>query len=75
MATSFTVFNQWLPATATELLNRSERVGGPVEGLPSYFNATISNGGLLDGFYDAWCIRTDKNIVADATTLYNVNVY
>ena len=61
MATSnFTAFNASLPTIATERLNRIDRNNpDATQDLPSYFNAEITNGGLLNGFYDTWCFRSD----------------
>ncbi len=63
-------FNSLLPATATETL--SSDIRGPFLGNPSYFNVEITNGGILDGLYDGWCIRSDRNI---GLSTYNVDVY
>ncbi len=72
MPNSFDVFNATLPTTAEETVNRTDR-DGIIGGLPSYFNAAITNGGLLNGTYDAWCIRTELTI--GSNTPYLVNVY
>ncbi len=40
---------------------------------PSYFDATITNGGLLDGFYDDWCVDTSRTI--NTGQVYTVDVY
>jgi hypothetical protein len=39
----------------------------------SYFDINISNGGLLTGFYDAWCVDFDTIINMNQT--YTANVY
>lgn len=71
MTTNYEDFNNLLPATAVEVLGSDFL--GPFFGLPSYFNATITEGGLLNGEYDAWCIRSDRPI--DLGTPYNVDVF
>jgi hypothetical protein len=39
----------------------------------SYFNTTITDGGTLDGLYDAWCIDVGHTISPGVT--YTANVY
>ena len=57
-----------LPATATI------SVSYPYEGGPSYFPQTIiTNGGMLNGQYEGWCIDTDHTISQGID--YPVNVY
>jgi hypothetical protein len=42
-------------------------------GLASYFDTTISNGGVLDGTYDGWCVDTSRGI--SSNTNYTARVY
>jgi hypothetical protein len=39
----------------------------------SYFNTTVTNGGVLDGIYDGWCVDTDRTI--NPGTSYTAEVY
>lgn len=41
-------------------------------GAPSYFDATISGGTVLDGTYDNYCIDTDHTIAPGASYIANV---
>ncbi len=77
-SSAYDLFNSLLPLFVTETL-RSDVTGGvqrsSVQGLPSYFNVRVSNGGLLtsDVFYDGWCLDTDRSI--GLNTYSNVSVY
>ncbi len=42
-------------------------------GNPSYFDTTVSNGGILDGTYDGWCVDTSRGIASG--TPYTAEVY
>ncbi len=79
MSTSYDIFNSLLPLFVTERL-RSDVTSGTqkaaIEGLPSYFNVRVSEGGLLssgDLSYDGWCLDTNRNI--SLRTYTNVAVY
>lgn len=39
----------------------------------NYWETTVSNGGALDGVYDAWCVDTDRTMAAN--TNYTAAVY
>ena len=39
----------------------------------SYFNSTVTNGGVLNGTSDGWCVDTSRGISPGTT--YNVNVF
>lgn len=45
----------------------------PVWGVPSYFNANLFDGGLLNGKYDAWCITPSVGITGNID--YHAFVY
>lgn len=60
-------FNSLLPETATLTVQY------PSAGSPSYFTSTVTNGGILDGTYEGWCIDTDNTI--NKNTAYTVKVY
>jgi hypothetical protein len=42
-------------------------------GNPSYFDTTVSNGGILDGTYDGWCVDTSRGITSGQT--FTAEVY
>ncbi len=48
------------------------KVDYPVEGSASYLKTTITNGGILDGTYNGWCIDVD-NVIYNNTD-YHVKV-
>jgi hypothetical protein len=60
-------FNSLLPESATLTVKY------PTSGSTSYFTSIVTNGGLLDGTYEAWCIDTDNTIYQN--TSYTVKVY
>jgi hypothetical protein len=62
-------FNDTLPDTATITVTYP----GTAFGSPSYFDTTVTNGGILDGIYDGYCIDTDRTI--SANTSYDVQVF
>jgi hypothetical protein len=66
-------FATQLPASVRENVDNSDRTGGGVWGVPSYFNATLTNDGLLNGKYDAWCASTSFGIWPDRD--YSAFVY
>ncbi len=78
-------FGSQLPTTATEEVTKGDRdptLGTPVNGpfgLPSYFDTTLTLAGLLNGRYDAWCIRTDQSLlvegIGNGTGIFNSRVY
>jgi hypothetical protein len=84
-AAELDAFGNQLPTTATEEVTKGDRdptLGTPVNGpfgLPSYFDTTLTLAGFLNGRYDAWCIRTDQNLLVeglrDSTGIFNSNVY
>ncbi len=39
----------------------------------NYWETTVTNGGALDGTYDAWCVDTDRSMAANTT--YTAAVY
>ncbi len=39
----------------------------------NYWETTVTNGGALNGTYDAWCVDTDRNM--SANTNYTADVY
>jgi hypothetical protein len=57
-------FAEMLPDTATMSL---------ITGMPvSEFLITITNGGILDGVYNGWCVDRDNGIYLDGSILYDV---
>lgn len=56
-----------LPSTA------SIKVKYPVAGGASYFTTTVTNGGVLDGTYEGWCVDVDHYIYENVQ--YSVEVY
>ena len=44
-------------------------------GEPSYFDAVVTGGSMLDGIYDSWCIDTDNVIYSGSNYTYIANVY
>ncbi len=59
--------NALLPESATLTVQY------PATGSTSYFKSTVTNGGILDGTYEGWCIDTDNTI--NNNTAYTVKVY
>ena len=57
---NYDLFNFLLPFGITETLTGD--FPPPVQGLPSYFNVAITNGGFLEGSYDGWCLRSDRPV-------------
>ncbi|MGM3305161.1 SdrD B-like domain-containing protein [Anabaena sp. WFMT] len=71
---NLSIFNSTLPITSTEIVtNYDTPTAGTVSLLPSYINVTITNGGLLNGVYDAWCVNSSFNIAKG--TYNNASVY
>ncbi len=67
---NYDLFNFLLPFGITETLTGD--FPPPVQGLPSYFNVAITNGGFLEGSYDGWCLRSDRPV---ELTTYSASVY
>ena len=55
---NLSIFNSTLPTTATEIITDYDTSTSTVSLLPSYINVTITNGGQLNGVYDAWCVNS-----------------
>ncbi len=72
---TLSIFNSTLPTTATEILIRDQKDTSTSTKsiLPSYVNVTITNGGLLNGSYDAWCINATTNL--SGGSFNNASVY
>ncbi|ADI64023.1 SdrD B-like domain-containing protein [Trichormus azollae] len=72
---TLSIFNSTLPTTATEILIRDQQDTSTTTKsiLPSYVNVTITNGGLLNGSYDAWCINATTNL--NGGSFNNASVY
>lgn len=64
--TNLESFNGSLPETAIM------KVAYPYPGSTSYFKTTITNGGILDGTFNGWCVDVN-NVIYDGTD-YPVNV-
>lgn len=64
--TSLTDFSLSIPDTAVM------KVDYPVVGSSSYLKATITNGGILDGIYNCWCIDVDNVIYGNKEYLVRV---
>lgn len=60
-------FNSLLPETATLTVQY------PTDGSPSYFTSIVTDGGILDGTYEGWCIDTENAIYQNTT--YTVKLY
>ncbi|OKH38898.1 hypothetical protein NIES2101_35770 [Calothrix sp. HK-06] len=70
---NLSIFNSTLPATATETITPYDTSTTTASLLPSYINVTITNGGQLNGVYDAWCVNST---VAIRQGIYNgANIY
>lgn len=63
------------PQVVGEKLDYTDYAVGGVWGVPSYFNATLTDtvGGLLNGKYDAWCL--DPGVGIFPSRDYSVAVY
>ena len=77
MTASYDLFNSLLPLLARENLSADVQSGvqkETIEGLPSFFNVRVSNGGLLSSsaLYDGWCLDPDRRIGLRG---YDVSVY
>ncbi|MFN6441497.1 MAG: SdrD B-like domain-containing protein [Nostoc sp. DedSLP01] len=55
---NLSIFNSILPTTATEIITDYDTSTTTASLLPSYINVTITNGGQLNGVYDAWCVNS-----------------
>ncbi|AFZ28073.1 conserved repeat protein [Cylindrospermum stagnale PCC 7417] len=72
--TNLSIFESTLPDTTTKEVTAYDTATTTVSGLPSYLNVTISNGGLLNGVYDAWCINSSFGLARntyDNSTVYS----
>lgn len=47
-------------------------VTAPVSGGPAYFLSTITNGGILDGVYEGYCVDTHHTIAANSPVTVDV---
>lgn len=54
-------------------LPSSVTINSSFPGGDSYWETTVTNGGALDGVYDAWCVDTDRAMSPGAT--YTADVY
>ncbi|HLO87666.1 MAG TPA: SdrD B-like domain-containing protein, partial [Nostocaceae cyanobacterium] len=70
---NLSIFNNTLPSTATATTTDYDTATTTLSGLPSYINVTISNGALLNGVYDAWCINSNFNTIRG--TYNNASIY
>ncbi|WP_083389696.1 SdrD B-like domain-containing protein [Trichormus sp. NMC-1] len=74
MADNFSIFNSTLQDTVGERIVDYDISNTTRFGLPSYVNVTISNGGLLNGSYDAWCANSIVQM-STGTTIYTAATY
>nr|WP_236143254.1 SdrD B-like domain-containing protein [Nostoc sp. CMAA1605] len=70
---NLSIFNSTLPATVTQIITDYDTLTSTLSLLPSYFNVTINNGGLLNGTYDAWCVNSSFSL--SRGTYNNASVY
>ena len=70
---NLSIFNSTLPTTTTEIITDYDTSTTTASLLPSYINVTITNGGQLNGVYDAWCVNS--TIAIRKGTYNQANVY
>ncbi|MBW4616798.1 MAG: carboxypeptidase regulatory-like domain-containing protein [Desmonostoc vinosum HA7617-LM4] len=70
---NLSIFNSILPTTATEIITDYDTSTTTASLLPSYINVTITNGGQLNGVYDAWCVNS--TVAVSRGTYNQASVY